>query len=118
MTDPQRPHRPLPAPLIPEVADRHHQPRLPRHSPHSEQRVGEPLAFLLAVGRDPLRQRAAQRHDPGLGAARREHARRGGAEGNQPDAPGSPDPEPPEHERHALGHVRLQPLRRAERHRR
>ena len=41
-----------------------------------------------------------------------------GAERDQPDAAGAANPEAAEHERHALGHIGLQSLRRPERHRR
>ena len=74
--------------------------------------------MLLAVRRDALGEHAPQGDEPGLGAARRKHSRRGSAERDQPDAARAADTEATEHERHALGHVRLQPARGPERHRR
>ena len=72
---------------------------------------------MLAVRRDALRQHPSQSHHPGLGAARWEYARGGGAERHEADAARSPDAETSEDERHSLGDVRLQPPRGAERHR-
>ena len=103
--------------LVAEVADHDHESRLARHPPYARQRVGQAVGMVLAVGRDALGERPPQRDDPGLGASRREHSRRGGAERDEADAARPPHAEATEHERDALGHVRLQAARGPERHR-
>ena len=73
---------------------------------------------MLTVGRHALGQHPPQRHHARLGATGGQHPGRIGAEGNEPDAPGSAHAQTAEHERDAFGDVRLQAQRGAERHRR
>ena len=118
MPDPQGAERPLPAPLLAEIGDHDHEPRLTGDPAHSSQGARHALGVVLAIGRDALGKHPAQRDHPGLGAARRQHPRRVGTERDKPDAPRPADAEPAEHERDAFGHIGLQAQRRAKRHRR
>ena len=78
-----------------------------------------PSASCSPVGRDALGQHAAQRdHRRALSRAAAARAVCAAPNADEPDAARSPDAEPPEHERHALGDVGLQPPRGPERHRR
>ena len=73
---------------------------------------------LTPSGATPSASTRRSGHDPGARAARRQQARAPGAEGHHRHAPGAAHGQVAEHERHALGDVGLQPLRRAEGHRR
>ena len=110
--------RARPAGVLAEVGDDGDEAGLARHPAHAAQRVGQRMRLVDAVGRDALGEHAAQGDDPGPRSARRQQARAPGAEGHHRHAPGAAHGQVAEHERHALGDVGLQPLRRAEGHRR
>ena len=78
-----------------------------------------PSGSCVPVGRDAL-GRASGAARPSRAWSRAAGARRASSAPNatSPTLPGAAHAEPPEHERHALGDVGLQPPRGAERHRR
>jgi hypothetical protein len=114
----QRAERPDPLVLVAEVGDDDDEPGLGRHSTELHERVRQRTRIAGAIRRDAGRQRPPHRHRPRLRRARRQKPRLAGAERAERDAPGATHRQARDDDRGAVGDVALQPLGRAERHRR
>jgi hypothetical protein len=114
----QRAERPRPVVLVAEIRDHGHEPGLPRHLAHAYQRVAQRAVVVVAVGSHALREGAAHGHQATARCARPHEYGLARPEAHERHASGAPDRQPCEHLCGTLGHVALQPVGGAERHRR